>query len=67
MENNIAECDVSTTVFSVDDTNKINDSEKRIKENQTGKAVVNKIKQNAFVLGDIIVKHILGNNKKTLL
>ena len=67
MENNIAECDVSTTVFSVDDTNKINDSEKRIKENQTGKAVVNKIKQNVFVLGDSIVKHILGNNKKTLL
>ena len=60
MENNIAECDVSTTVFSVDDTNKINDSEKRIKENQTGKAVVNKNKQNVFILGDSIVKHIQG-------
>ena len=66
MENSIAECDVDTAVFIVDDTNKINDSEKRIKENQTGKTVVNKSKQNVFILGDSIVKHILGNNKKTL-
>ena len=36
------------------------DSEKRIKENQTGKAVVNKNKQKAFILGDSIFKHIQG-------
>ena len=45
VENNITECDVDTTVIIVDDINKINDSEKRAKENQTGKAVVNKNKQ----------------------
>ena len=44
VENNIREFDVDTTVIIVDDTNKINDSEKRTKENQTGKAVVNKNK-----------------------
>ena len=60
VEDNIAECDVDATVFIVDDTNKINDSEKRIKENLTGKAVVNKNKQNVFILGDSIVKHIRG-------
>ena len=60
VENSIAECDVDTTVFIVHDTNKINDSEKRIKENQTGKAVVNKNMQKAFILGDSIVKHIQG-------
>ena len=38
VENNIAECDVDTTVFIVDDTSKIKDFEKIIKENQTGKA-----------------------------
>ena len=59
MENNITECD-HTTVIIVDDTNKINDSEKRTKENQTGKAVVNKNKQKVFILGDSIVKHIQG-------
>ena len=60
VENSIAECDVDTTVFIVDDTNKINDSEKRIKENLTGKAVVNKNNQKVFILGDSIVKHIQG-------
>ena len=30
------------------------------KENQKGKAVVNKNKQKAFILGDSIVKHIQG-------
>ena len=60
VENNFAECDVDTTVFIVDDANKIKDSEKRVKENQTGKAVVNKNKQKVFMLGDNIVKHIQG-------
>ena len=60
VENNITECDVDTTVIIVDDINKINDSEKRAKENQTGKAVVNKNKQKVFILGDSIVKHIQG-------
>ena len=59
-ENNITECDFDTTVIVVDDTNKINDSEKRTKENQTGKAVINKNKQKVFILGDSIVKHIQG-------
>ena len=62
VENNITECD-HTTVIIVDDTNKINDSEKRTKENQTVKAVVNKNKQKIFILGDIIVKHIQGWEK----
>ena len=39
VENNIAECDVDTTVFIVDDTSKIKDFEKIMKEDQTGKAV----------------------------
>ena len=60
VENSIAECNVDTTVFIVHDTNKINDSEKRIKENQTGKAVVHKNMQKVFILGDSIVKHIQG-------
>ena len=60
VENNITECDVDTTVIFVDDNNKVNDSEKRTKENQTGKAVVNKNKQKVFILGDSIVKHIQG-------
>ena len=61
MENNIAECDVDTTVIIVDDTSKINDSEKRTKENQTGKAVVNKQKQKVFILGDSRhIRHIQG-------
>ena len=38
VENNIAECDVDTTAFIVDDTSEIKDFEKIIKENQTGKA-----------------------------
>ena len=58
VENNITECDVDTTVIIVDDSNKINDSEKRTKENQTRKALVNKNKQKVFILGDSIVKHI---------
>ena len=45
VKDNITECDVDTTVIIVDDINKINDSEKRAKENHTGKAVVNKNKQ----------------------
>ena len=60
VENNITECDVDTTVIIVDDANKINDSEKRAKENQTRKALVNKNKQKVFILGDSIVKHIQG-------
>ena len=39
VENNIAECDIDTTVFIVDDTSKIKDFEKIMKEDQTGKAV----------------------------
>ena len=35
-------------------------SEKRTKENQTGKEVVNKNKQKVFNLGDSIAKHIKG-------
>ena len=60
VENNITECDVDTTVIIVDDANKINDSEKRTKENQSRKALVNKNKQKVFILGDSIVKHIQG-------
>ena len=60
VENNIREFDLDTTVIIVDDTNKINDSEKRTKENQTGKAVVNKNKQKVFILADSIAKHIRG-------
>ena len=56
VENNITECDVVTTVIN----NKIDDSEKRTKETQTGKVVVNKNKQKVFILGDSIVKHIQG-------
>ena len=56
VENNITECDVVTTVINC----KIDDSEKRTKENKTGKAVVNKNKQKVFILGDSIVKHIQG-------
>ena len=56
--NDITECDIDTTLFIVDNAYKINDSEKRIKENQTRKAVVNKNKQKVFILGDNIVKHI---------
>ena len=54
VENNITECDVVTTVIN----DKIDDSEKKTKENQTGKAVVNKNKEKVFILGDSIVKHI---------
>ena len=56
--NDITERDIDTTLFIVDNAYKINDSEKRIKENQTRKAVVNKNKQKVFILGDNIVKHI---------
>ena len=45
MEKNIVESDPNTTEIVVDDTNKINDSEKRTKENQTGKLVVNNNKK----------------------
>ena len=58
VENNIAVCDVDTTVFIVDNNNKINNSEKRIKENQTVKAVVNKNRQKVVILGDSTVKYI---------
>ena len=61
VENNIAENDVNTTEIIVDDTNKINDAEKRTKENQTGKLVVNNNKKKVFILGDSIVKHIQGS------
>ena len=60
MENNIVESDVNTTEIIIDDTNKINETEKRTKENQTGKLVVNNNKKKVFVLGDSIVKHIQG-------
>ena len=50
--------DVNTTEITVDDTNKINDAEKRTKENQTGKLVVNNKKKKVFVLGDSIAKYI---------
>ena len=49
VENNITKCDVDTTVIIVDDVNKINDSEKRTKQNQTWKALVNKNKQKVFI------------------
>ena len=45
VEKNIVESDPNTTEIVVDDTNKINDSEKRTKENQTGKLVVNNNKK----------------------
>ena len=60
MENNIVDSDVDTTEISIDDTNKINNTEKSTKVNQTGKPVVNKNKQKVFILGDSIVKHIQG-------
>ena len=60
MENNIVESDVNTTEIIIDDTNKINETEKRTKENQTGKLVVNNNKKKVFVLGDSFVKHIQG-------
>ena len=67
MENNIVESDVNTTEIIIDDTNKINETEKRTKENQTGKLVVNNNKKKVFVLGDSIVKHIQGSEiTKTL-
>ena len=60
MENNITESDVDITEIIVDDTNKINDTEKRTKKNQMGKLVVNNNKQKVFILGDSILKHIQG-------
>ena len=60
VENNIVESDVDITKINVDDTNRINDTEKRTKENQTGKLAVNNNKQKVFILGDSIVKHIQG-------
>ena len=67
MENNIVESDANTTEIIIDDTNKINETEKRTKENQTGKLVVNNNKKKVFVLGDSIVKHIQGSEiTKTL-
>ena len=67
MENNIAESGVDTSENIVDDTNKINDTEKRTKENQTGKSVVNKSKENIFILGDSYCKSYsrLGSNKNS--
>ena len=58
VENNIVESDVNTTEVIVDDTNKINDPEKRTKESQTGKLVLNNKKEKVFILEDSIVKHI---------
>ena len=57
MKNNIVESDVYTTEIVVDDTNKTNDTEKRTKEDQTGKLVANNNKKKVFILGDSIVKH----------
>ena len=56
MENNIVESDVDITEIIAYDTNKINDTEKRTKENQMGKLVVNNNKEKVFILGDSIVK-----------
>ena len=56
MENNIVESDVDITEIIAYGTNKINDTEKRTKENQTGKLVVNNNMQKVFILGDSIVK-----------
>ena len=66
VENNIAEYDVDTTVFIVDDANKIKDSEKRIKENQTGKPVFNKNKQKVFILGDSIIETVSLSSKNQI-
>ena len=66
LENNIANCDVDTTVFIVNDANKIKDSEKRIKENQTGKPVFNKNKQKVFILGDSIIETVSLSSKNQI-
>ena len=60
VENSIVESDVDITGIIVDDTNKINHTEKTTKENQTGKLAGNNDKQKVFILGDSIVKHIQG-------
>ena len=67
MENNIVESDVNTIEIIEDDTNKINDTEKRTKENQTGKLVAHKNKKKSFYLGRLYCKTYskFGNNKKT--
>ena len=66
LENNIANCDVDATVFIVNDANKIKDSEKRIKENQTGKPVFNKNKQKVFILGDSIIETVSLSSKNQI-
>ena len=60
LEKNIVESDANTTEIIVDDTNKINATEKRTKENQTGKLVVNNNKNKVFILRESIVKHVQG-------
>ena len=49
-ENNIVESDTYTTEIILDDTNKINDIEKRTTENQTGKLVVNNNKKKKVLI-----------------
>ena len=59
-KNHIAESGVNITEIIVDDTSKVNNTEKRTKENQAGKLVVNNNKKKVFILVDNIVKYIQG-------
>ena len=59
-KNHIVESGVNITEIIVDDTSKVNNTEKRTKENQVGKLVINNNKEKVFILGDNIVKYIQG-------
>ena len=59
-KNHIVESGVNITEIIVDDTSKVNNTEKRTKENQAGKLVVNNNKKKVFILVDNIVKYIQG-------
>ena len=59
-KNDIVESGVNTTEIIVDDTSKVNNTEKRTKENQAGKLVVNNNKKKVFILGDNVAKFIQG-------
>ena len=59
-KNHIVESGVNITKIIVDDTSKVNNTEKRTKENQAGKLVVNNNKKKVFILVDNIVKYIQG-------
>ena len=66
VDNNIVESDINTTEIIVDDANKINDTEKRTKENQTGKLVVNNKKKKVYIRKQYCKTYSrLGNNKNT--